>query len=242
VVSPDRSSVIFNCGSRTDHGEVQDSAGAFPNLREEPLSAKLLRVPASSTGLVLQNNATWLQQNGQIQALRFGNKRLAAPPTATVTPQATATPGPAPRTVAFVINDYIDTNGDGAPSPGEGVPSINFTYRIIDANTDVELAATVSQAGSAPAVLVPPGSYKICWVSVAGYRNTRPGFFDSAGRACYWLTVPANVRITLSYGHAPSALSAAAARVPGEPVEIRVEPLDPSVLQRPAVYLLLLAR
>ena len=64
VISPDGSTLYVNSGSRTDHGEVQDGNGAFPGLREVPLTSAILKIPAVSTDLLLQNDFLFLEQNG----------------------------------------------------------------------------------------------------------------------------------------------------------------------------------
>ena len=53
AVSPDGKWVFVNAGSRTDHGEVETSSGAFPDLREVPLTSAILRVPADARDLTL---------------------------------------------------------------------------------------------------------------------------------------------------------------------------------------------
>ena len=68
VVSPDGLELYLNCGSRTDHGEVQDVDGAFPNLREEPITAKILRIPIDANELVLPNNDLALSVSGRVFA------------------------------------------------------------------------------------------------------------------------------------------------------------------------------
>ncbi|MBI2948615.1 MAG: PQQ-dependent sugar dehydrogenase [Verrucomicrobia bacterium] len=66
VVSPDGNHIYVNSGSRTDHGEVQSGGGAFPGTREVPLTAKILRLPASGLDLVLPNDANALRNAGYI--------------------------------------------------------------------------------------------------------------------------------------------------------------------------------
>jgi hypothetical protein len=68
VASPDRQFVYVNSGSRTDHGEVQSVNGLFPNTREVPLTAKILRLPASAINLVLTNDIAMLRAGGFIFA------------------------------------------------------------------------------------------------------------------------------------------------------------------------------
>lgn len=56
VVSPDGQWIYINGGSRTEHGEVEDNGGAFPNTREVAFTSKILRLPTSATELVLPND------------------------------------------------------------------------------------------------------------------------------------------------------------------------------------------
>ena len=56
VVSLDGQWVFINSGSRTDHGEVQDNAGSFPNTRGVDLTARIFRIPTNATGLIIPNN------------------------------------------------------------------------------------------------------------------------------------------------------------------------------------------
>ena len=53
--SPDGQFVYVASGSRTDHGEVQNVGGAFPNAREVPLTSSMFRLPATSTTITLPN-------------------------------------------------------------------------------------------------------------------------------------------------------------------------------------------
>ena len=64
VVSPDNRSLFINSGSRTDHGEVQDGNGAFPDLRETALTSVALRVPTDARDLVLPNDRDALRTQG----------------------------------------------------------------------------------------------------------------------------------------------------------------------------------
>ena len=64
VVSPDGTELYLNCGSRTDHGEVQEVGGVFPGLREEAITTNILRVPINGMNLVLPNNAQALVNSG----------------------------------------------------------------------------------------------------------------------------------------------------------------------------------
>lgn len=74
VVSGDGAQVYVNCGSRTDHGEVQDTGGLHPNTRELALSARVLRLPADAvTPLMIPNDESQLQASGWIFALGTRN-------------------------------------------------------------------------------------------------------------------------------------------------------------------------
>jgi hypothetical protein len=73
VVSPDGQWLYLNCGSRTDHGEVQSVNGAFPELREEPITAKILRVPSNAIDLLLPNDEAALDAGGFIYASGLRN-------------------------------------------------------------------------------------------------------------------------------------------------------------------------
>jgi len=68
VVSPDGQWIYINGGSRTEHGEVEDNGGAFPNTREVALTARILRLPTSATELVLPNDEAALIEQGLIFA------------------------------------------------------------------------------------------------------------------------------------------------------------------------------
>lgn len=73
AVSPDGQWLYVNAGSRTDHGELQTFDGLFPDLREAPLSAKLMRVPIDSQNLVLPNDLDKLVKGGYIYAWGMRN-------------------------------------------------------------------------------------------------------------------------------------------------------------------------
>ena len=68
VVSPDGEYLYINSGSRTDHGEVHTAGGRFPDTREVPLTAVILRVPADASGLLLENDSDFLRDNGYLFA------------------------------------------------------------------------------------------------------------------------------------------------------------------------------
>ena len=68
IVSSDGNSVFVNSGSRTDHGEVEDQGGLFPNTREVALTAKIFRLPANASNLLLPNDTNALRSAGYIFA------------------------------------------------------------------------------------------------------------------------------------------------------------------------------
>src|SRR5437762_11115256 len=68
VVSPDGRFVYLASGSRPDHGEVQTSEGRFPGLREVALTAKIFRLPASASGIVLPDDEQALSASGFVFA------------------------------------------------------------------------------------------------------------------------------------------------------------------------------
>ena len=68
AVSPDNQYVYLNSGSRTDHGEIQTNNGNFPGLRESPLTAIMLRMPADGENIVLPNDRQQLREMGYLYA------------------------------------------------------------------------------------------------------------------------------------------------------------------------------
>jgi Glucose / Sorbosone dehydrogenase len=68
VVSPDGEFVYVNSGARTDHGEVQSTGGLYPGLRDTALTAKILRLPAHGSDLILTNDLTSLRSAGYVFA------------------------------------------------------------------------------------------------------------------------------------------------------------------------------
>ena len=68
IVSLDGQWIYINGGSRTDHGEVEDNAGTFPDTRDVALTARILRIPANATELVLPNDEGALTERGLIMA------------------------------------------------------------------------------------------------------------------------------------------------------------------------------
>src|SRR5258706_9721614 len=69
VVSPDGQWLYINGGSRTDHGEVEDNGGAFPDTRDVAMTSKILRLPVSATELTLPNDEAALTAQGLILRL-----------------------------------------------------------------------------------------------------------------------------------------------------------------------------
>jgi hypothetical protein len=68
VASPDGRYLYMNSGSRTDHGEVQDSGGAFPGLREVPLTSAIFRIPTDADDQLLPNDEAELKAKGYLFA------------------------------------------------------------------------------------------------------------------------------------------------------------------------------
>lgn len=67
-ISNDEKYIFVNTGSRTDHGEVQDNRGAYPNARDNALTAKIFRFPVDALNLELPNDLKYLKENGFIYA------------------------------------------------------------------------------------------------------------------------------------------------------------------------------
>ena len=68
VISPDGKYLYINSGSRTDHGEVEDAKGAFPGMREIPLTSAIFRVPTDIDNQVLPNDEAQLKSKGYLFA------------------------------------------------------------------------------------------------------------------------------------------------------------------------------
>jgi hypothetical protein len=60
--------VYVNSGARTDHGEVESAQGRFPGLREAGITACVLRLPATATGLSLPDDRGQLRRAGYLFA------------------------------------------------------------------------------------------------------------------------------------------------------------------------------
>jgi hypothetical protein len=68
LVSPDGEWLWINAGSRTDHGEVQTADSTHPGQREVALTAKIMRLPANASDLLLENDEAALEQSGYVYA------------------------------------------------------------------------------------------------------------------------------------------------------------------------------
>lgn len=67
-ISPDGKYIFVNSGARTDHGEVQDNNGAWPNARNGALTSRIFRFPFNSKDLILPDDETKLKADGYIYA------------------------------------------------------------------------------------------------------------------------------------------------------------------------------
>lgn len=67
-ISPDKKFIFVNTGARTDHGEVQDNDGAYPQARDNALTAKIFKFPIDAEDLLLPNDENELKKSGYIYA------------------------------------------------------------------------------------------------------------------------------------------------------------------------------
>ena len=67
-ISPDKKYIYVNSGARTDHGEVQDNGGLYPNARDNSFTAKIFRFPIDARDLYLTDDAAKLKAEGYIYA------------------------------------------------------------------------------------------------------------------------------------------------------------------------------
>jgi len=65
-ISPDGKYIYVNTGARTDHGEVQDNGGEYPNARDNALTSKIFRFPIESKDLLLADDVAKLKADGYI--------------------------------------------------------------------------------------------------------------------------------------------------------------------------------
>src|SRR5690606_34219176 len=63
AASLDKKYLFINSGARTDHGEVQDNDGEYPDSRDEALTACVLRIPVDAEALYLPNDRDFLVKN-----------------------------------------------------------------------------------------------------------------------------------------------------------------------------------
>jgi glucose/arabinose dehydrogenase/mono/diheme cytochrome c family protein len=68
AVSPDKKYIFVNSGARTDHGEVQDNGGKYPNARDNSLTSKIFRFPVDAKDLVLPDDKNKLKADGYLYA------------------------------------------------------------------------------------------------------------------------------------------------------------------------------
>lgn len=67
-ISPDEKFIYVNTGARTDHGEVQDNDGEYPQARDNALTAKIFKFPIDAENLLLANDESELKEKGYIYA------------------------------------------------------------------------------------------------------------------------------------------------------------------------------
>ncbi|MCE6988130.1 T9SS type A sorting domain-containing protein [Dyadobacter sp. CY323] len=68
--SPDGKDMFIASGSRTDHGEVKDNEGLYPNLREIALTSCIFKLPATTQNLVLSNDSASLAPYIYVRGVR----------------------------------------------------------------------------------------------------------------------------------------------------------------------------
>ena len=68
AISPDKKFIYVNSGARTDHGEVQDNKGAYPNARDNALTANVFRFPVNAENLLLGTDEAQLKADGFLYA------------------------------------------------------------------------------------------------------------------------------------------------------------------------------
>ncbi len=67
-ISPDKKYIYVNSGARTDHGEVQDDGGLYPNARDNNLTSKIFRFPVDAKDLMLTDDKAKLLADGYLYA------------------------------------------------------------------------------------------------------------------------------------------------------------------------------
>jgi hypothetical protein len=68
AVSPDGKYIFVNSGARTDHGEIQDNGGLFPNARDNALTSKIFRFPINARDLLLTDDLAKLKTDSLLYA------------------------------------------------------------------------------------------------------------------------------------------------------------------------------
>ena len=68
AVSPDGRYIFVNSGARTDHGEIQDNGGLFPNARDNALTSKIFRFPITAKDLFLTDDLAKLKSDSLLYA------------------------------------------------------------------------------------------------------------------------------------------------------------------------------
>ncbi|MCP5097066.1 MAG: hypothetical protein GY943_16070 [Chloroflexi bacterium] len=68
VISDDNQWVFVSSGSRTDHGEVQETDGNFPDAREVDITSRIFRIPADAVDLVIPNDEAAQREQGLLFA------------------------------------------------------------------------------------------------------------------------------------------------------------------------------
>jgi glucose/arabinose dehydrogenase/cytochrome c5 len=72
-ISPDKKYIYINSGARTDHGEIQDNGGEFPNARDNALTSKIFRLPVDARDLLLPDDEKKLREEGYLFASGIRN-------------------------------------------------------------------------------------------------------------------------------------------------------------------------
>lgn len=68
AISPDGKYIFVNSGARTDHGEIQDDGGLYPNARDNAVTSKIFRFPVDTRDLVLTMDTVTLRKQGYLYA------------------------------------------------------------------------------------------------------------------------------------------------------------------------------
>lgn len=68
--SPDGRDMYISSGSRTDHGEIKNNDGLYPNLREIALTSCIFKISAATENLVLLNDSASLAPYVHVRGVR----------------------------------------------------------------------------------------------------------------------------------------------------------------------------